>query len=89
MTTPHSDSSNSPFMAADHFSSPFFINNNDNPSTILVTPPLNGENYHSWSRAMEMALGVENKSMFIDGSLVIPSVTDPNYAAWYRNNLMI
>ncbi|MCI78498.1 hypothetical protein A2U01_0099768, partial [Trifolium medium] len=34
----------------------YFLHPNENPSLVLVTPPLSGPNYHSWSRAMTMAL---------------------------------
>ncbi|MCI65158.1 hypothetical protein A2U01_0086416, partial [Trifolium medium] len=30
---------------------PYFMHPNGNHGLILVTPPLSGSNYHSWSRA--------------------------------------
>lgn len=34
------------------FLSPFYLHHSDNPGTILVSQPLNGDNYPSWSRAV-------------------------------------
>jgi hypothetical protein len=34
---------------------------NENPAMILVTPLLNGGNYHSWSQPMTVALRSKNK----------------------------
>jgi len=50
-------------------SSPFFMHPNENPGINLVSVKLTGMNYHSWSRAMMMALKSKNKIAFIDGSL--------------------
>lgn len=33
-------------------SSPFFVHPGDGPSSVTVTPVLNGSNYHSWACAM-------------------------------------
>ncbi|KAK4273339.1 hypothetical protein QN277_021762 [Acacia crassicarpa] len=56
-------------------SSHFYIHPNENPALVLVAPPLDGANYHSWSKSMHMALLSKNKLQFIDGSLVPPSST--------------
>ena len=41
---------------------PYFLNSNENPSNILVTQALLGmKNYHSWSRAMILALTAKKK----------------------------
>lgn len=37
-------------------SNPYYIHPIENPSLVLVSPVLIGTNYHSWSRAMKMAL---------------------------------
>lgn len=47
-------------------SSPYLIHHSDNPGLVLVSQPLTGDNYASWSRAMVIALSVKNKVGFID-----------------------
>ncbi|KAF1870478.1 hypothetical protein Lal_00003684 [Lupinus albus] len=36
--------------------SPYYMSLNENPGAALVTPLLTGSNYHSWTKAMMMAL---------------------------------
>ena len=73
-------------------SHPYFLNQADGPSLVLVSQPFNGDNYNSWSRAMVVALSVKNKLGFVDGSLPRPD-DDANprvLAAWtHSNNLVI
>ena len=52
--------------------SPYYLHHSDNPGFVLVSQPLTGENYPSWSRYMMIALSVKNKTGFIDGSLTEP-----------------
>ena len=40
----------------DDQSSPFFLSNSDNPSFILISSHLIGNNYNSWNQAMTMVL---------------------------------
>ncbi|KAK8360188.1 hypothetical protein V6Z11_A04G147600 [Gossypium hirsutum] len=70
-------------------SSPYYLHPNENPSLILVSPALNSSNYHSWSRAMRLALLSKNKLQFVDGSITVPSDTDSLYPAWERCNTMV
>jgi hypothetical protein len=66
-------------------SSPFFVHPSDGPSSVKVSPVLNGANYHAWSRSMRRALGVKLKIEFIDGSLPQPlDPFDPSIRAWNR-----
>lgn len=51
-------------------SNPLFLNNNDNTNAILVSHTLNGENFSSCQRSMEMALSAKNKLAFVNGSLL-------------------
>lgn len=75
---------------AEDVENPFFLNANDNPSTILVSPPLLGSsNYSSWRISMRMALEIKNKWCIVDGSLSAPSMENNLYAAWRRCNLMV
>ncbi|KAK4275938.1 hypothetical protein QN277_018948 [Acacia crassicarpa] len=68
---------------------PYYLHPNENPSLILVSPVLSGPNYHSWARAMRMALISKNKICFLDSSSSVPQKTDPLYSAWERSNMMV
>ncbi|KAE9594174.1 putative retrotransposon gag domain, gag-polypeptide of LTR copia-type [Lupinus albus] len=70
-------------------SNPFFLNSNENPTLVLVTSLMNGKNYHSWSRAMMLALHSKNKVKFIDKSIPRPPKGHPLYSQWIRFNTMI
>ncbi|XP_068317178.1 uncharacterized protein [Pyrus communis] len=48
---------------------PPYLHHSDQPGAILVTHPLNDENYSTWSRAMTMALNAKNKEGFINGTI--------------------
>ncbi|KAA8529961.1 hypothetical protein F0562_034435 [Nyssa sinensis] len=52
---------------------PFSIHHFDNPTVVLVLPPLNGDNYGSWLRVVTMALRAKNKIGFVDDSIQQPS----------------
>ncbi|XP_061354985.1 uncharacterized protein LOC133299530 [Gastrolobium bilobum] len=65
---------------------PLYLHPKENPSTILVLLLLHGSNYHSWSRAMQMALSSKNKLCFVYGSMKILSRSDENYSDWQRCN---
>ncbi|XP_072072018.1 uncharacterized protein [Arachis hypogaea] len=70
------------------FSSPYYIHPSESPTSVLVSPVLTGNNYHSWSRAFSMAVISKNKSGFLTGSLPSPSSDDPQFSLWERcNNL--
>jgi len=71
-------------------SSPFYLNNGDHPGSILVSQPLIGSNYNTWSRSMIVSLIAKNKMGFIDGSISKPSPDDDVlFHAWTRCNNMI
>lgn len=53
-------------------SGPFFLHNGDHPGLVLVSHPLTGTSYNTWSRAMLMALTAKNKLLFVDGSYPRP-----------------
>ncbi|XP_050205689.1 uncharacterized protein LOC126655516 [Mercurialis annua] len=73
----------------DNPASPYYLHPNENPSLILVNPPLNGQNFHSWSRSMRMCLLSKNKLKFVDGSISVPSREDQMYPVWERCNTMV
>ncbi|KAL5542382.1 hypothetical protein UlMin_010092 [Ulmus minor] len=52
----------------DDSNSPYYLSNGDHPGLALVSQPLIGNNYNSWSRAMTMSLIAKNKLSFVDGS---------------------
>ncbi|MCH90903.1 flavonol sulfotransferase-like protein [Trifolium medium] len=68
---------------------PYFMHPNENPGNVLVTPFLSGPNYHSWSRAMTVALRSKHKLHFINGALPRPMDDDRDSIAWDRCNTMI
>lgn len=67
----------------------YYIHLNENPSLVLVSPILDGANYHSWQRAMTMALEMKNKFIFADGTIQKPVATGPAFPAWKRNNTLV
>lgn len=71
-------------------SNPYYLHHAENPGQILVSQPLTGDNYPSWSRAMMLALFAKNKRGFIDGSLPEPLDGDSvTLNSWNRNNAIV
>ena len=72
---------------------PLFLHHAENPSLVLVTPPLiDGENYATWAHAVRKALLTKNKLGFIDGTLTLSSPlvsTLLNVQAWIRCDNMV
>ncbi|XP_062026475.1 uncharacterized protein LOC133742813 [Rosa rugosa] len=87
------DSSNPPTseMSKSDLSNPFFTHHSDHPGLVLVSKPLNGDNYAGWKRAMTLALNSKNKLGFVNGTIKAPSEeTDPEgYVTWSRCNDMV
>jgi len=52
--------------------SPYYLHAGENPSMVLVSPQINGHNYHSWSRTMKYVLVSKNKFKFLDGDIMVP-----------------
>lgn len=70
--------------------SPYYIHSSDNPATQVIFEIFNGANYPSWLRAVLMSMQVKNKTTFIDGTLVIPEISnDIYYSAWLRVNSLV
>ncbi|KAL2533143.1 Uncharacterized protein Adt_06494 [Abeliophyllum distichum] len=61
---------------------PYFLSNGDHPGLNLVSSPLTGSNYNSWSRAISVALVAKNKICFVDGSVPRPALHDSYYNSW-------
>ena len=70
-------------------SDPFYLHSSDHPGISLVTKPLNGDNYATWSRLMSIALSAKNKTGFVDGSIDKPPAADEKHALWQRCNDMV
>ncbi|XP_019435943.1 PREDICTED: uncharacterized protein LOC109342409 [Lupinus angustifolius] len=68
---------------------PFFLHPGDNPGAILVSTPLDGTNYNSWSRSMKRALLSKNKFKFVDGSILMTENDDILFDDWERCNTMV
>nr|GLL30618.1 uncharacterized protein LOC109157049 [Ipomoea trifida] len=69
---------------------PLHIHPSESPTLQLVTMQLEGRsNYHSWARAMEMALRSKNKMTFVNGLVPVPNELDPRYYDWDRCNTMV
>ncbi|XP_019462909.1 PREDICTED: uncharacterized protein LOC109361828 [Lupinus angustifolius] len=83
-----SSSSNIPSSHMDITQDPYYVHPSDNPGTALVSPPLNGNNYHQWNRSMRMSLISKQKFEFVDGSIQMPAKEDPIFKAWERANNM-
>lgn len=84
-----SSNSNTNFSTTDPFSNPYTLQHSDNPTAVLVSPPLNGDNYNTWHRSMRMALRAKNKLGFVDGTITVPNSSVPTYHQWVRVNDMI
>ena len=80
---------NSEIVVVEDSSSPYFLHNGDHPGLNLVSNLLTGANYHTWRRAMLMALTAKNKVGFVDGTISRPMSHDLIYGAWNRCNSMI
>nr|KYP44658.1 hypothetical protein KK1_033817 [Cajanus cajan] len=66
-----------------------YLHPSENPTIALVSPVLDSNNYHSWSRSMITALSAKNKVEFVDGSSPEPPKTDQMHGAWRRCNNMV
>lgn len=68
--------------------SPYFLHSVDHPGVVLVSTPLNGENYTTLKRAMKMALNAKNNLGFVDGTLTKPKSNNAEILMWERCNDM-
>jgi hypothetical protein len=68
----------------------YYLHHGDSPGAILVSQSLLGDNYHTWSRSMVMALTAKNKIGFVNGVIEQPQDEfSPAYNAWVRCNTMV
>lgn len=69
--------------------SPYYLHSSDHPGALLVSTPLIGDNYPTWSRAMKIALNAKNKLGFVNGVLKEPKADSKEHHAWERCNDMV
>ena len=85
-----SGSSSSSPLQKDESTNRLFLHHGNSPGMILISQPLLGENYHTWSRSMMMALTVKNKVGFINETISTPNdETLPSFNLWTRCNMMV
>ncbi|XP_026420354.1 uncharacterized protein LOC113316376 [Papaver somniferum] len=67
-------------------SHPYFVHPSDNPTSVLVQPLMNGDNYSTWVRGITKVLSAKNKLGFVNGVLIEPSsdVDAENHHNWKR-----
>ena len=65
------------------------LTNEDNLGLSLVTQPIIGENYQTWSRSMAMALVAKNKAGFLNGSIKVVDIILPQYGSWKQCDIMV
>lgn len=73
-----------------NLSNSYFIHHYDHSGLVLVSKPLNGDNYCGWKIAMIQASNSKNKLIFVNGSIKAPiKEADPEgYAMWWQCNNM-
>ncbi|XP_019434297.1 PREDICTED: uncharacterized protein LOC109340973 [Lupinus angustifolius] len=68
---------------------PYYLHPGESLGAVLVTPPLDGTNYGTWSISMRRALKSKNKYKFVDGTIITPNATDPEFDISECCNTMI
>ena len=66
-----------------------FLHPSHNPNSILVNELLNGKNYRTWKKSMEIALIAKNKLGFVLGTCSQPGLTSPLFSQWDRCDKMV
>ena len=54
-------------------SNPYFSHHSDHLGLVLISKPLNGDNYSVWRRVMTLALNAKDKLGFFNGTIKAPS----------------
>ncbi|KAL0331756.1 UNVERIFIED_CONTAM: Retrovirus-related Pol polyprotein from transposon RE2 [Sesamum angustifolium] len=65
------------------------LHGGDHPGMSLVSVPLDGSNYLSWSRSVKLALGAKQKLGFIDGTCDKPTENKAELEQWQRVDCMV
>ena len=61
---------------------PYHLHRSDHPDIILVSKPLDENNYGTWIRSMHIPRSAKNKTGFVDGSFKRPSQADAKIFMW-------
>ncbi|XP_061371030.1 uncharacterized protein LOC133313653 [Gastrolobium bilobum] len=70
-------------------SKPYYLHPNESSSLVLISPSMNGKNFHTWQRSMRMALLSKNKLGFVNGTIKKPDDDSPLFGSWEKCNTMI
>ncbi|XP_073119938.1 uncharacterized protein [Henckelia pumila] len=70
-------------------SDPLGLHHSDHLGLVLVSKPLEGNNYGQWNHAMRIALSAKNKIGFINGTIKKPEDNDDTFQTWERCNHMV
>ncbi|KAL0429123.1 UNVERIFIED_CONTAM: hypothetical protein Sradi_0538300 [Sesamum radiatum] len=65
------------------------LHGGDHPGMSLVSVPLDGSNYLSWSQSVRLALGAKQKLGFIDGTCDKPTENKAELEQWQRVDCMV
>ncbi|XP_019431309.1 PREDICTED: uncharacterized protein LOC109338504 [Lupinus angustifolius] len=72
-----------------HIHNPYYLHPGDSLESVLVTSPLQTNNYDSWMRAMKKTLLSKNKFKFVDGTIKPPPHSSFECDIWERCNTMV
>ncbi|KAL0283794.1 UNVERIFIED_CONTAM: hypothetical protein Sangu_2866600 [Sesamum angustifolium] len=64
------------------------LHSSEHPGMMLVSTPLDGKNFLSWSRAVRRALGAKSKLDFITGTCIKPMGAPELLEQWIRVDCM-
>jgi len=67
----------------------YYLHPGENPSAILVSPPLIGSNYQSWRKSLKRALLAKNKLKFVNGKIPMPPEDDAHFDSWEHCNALV
>lgn len=69
-----------PRYQTDQYENPYHLHHNDHAGLVLVFDRLaTASDFHSWKRSVWMALNVQNKLGFVDGSITKPALDHRDY----------
>lgn len=69
--------------------SPYDLNSNDNPGSIITQVQLRGENYDEWAKAIRTLLRARRKWGFVEGTVKKPNEESPEMEDWWTVQSMV
>ena len=69
--------------------SPYDLNSNDNPGSIITQVQLRGENYEEWAKAVRTSLRARRKWGFLDSTVQQPNEDSPEIEDWWTVQSMV